>query len=308
MPRLTRILAFLTALAAGSQAAGAPDRGQEPGPSAPAPKPSFVRIDPSFFATASATGGDFYFWEPGEFAAHAPIEIPPDGEPVLLAYGELEPGGHIELRAPLDSTIGRLSLFAGLQGNDGIEVVLPGGERLMPNGTAVRVQQTRHMLIATIEDPSEGEIAIRLAGRGHYAVSLRAGRFPSSAAEAPDLIELDDFTWVAPGGRPGHEGLFPLEQDPAPRSKTMYRVKVSGSRRSTEVSLIDGSGRELARLQTDPAPGTDEPDAQREGNQDPDEERYGTATVPSVPFRVRARGLDQLGHPYQRLSSGLHGQ
>jgi hypothetical protein len=255
-----------------------------------------VRIDPSFFTTASATGGDFYFWEPGEFAATS-LEIPPDGEPVLLAHGELEAGGRIELRAPIDSTIGRLSLFAGIQGNDGIEAWLPGGEPLKPNGTAVRVQRTRHMLIAVIADPGEGELRLRLAGRGFYSVSLRAGRFPAAGDAAPELIQLDDFTWVAPGGRPGHEGLFPLERDPAPGSKAMYRLRVAGERRSTEAALVDGSGNELERLRPGPAiaPGRD------------DEERYGTAVVPSVPFRVRVRGLDPVGHPYQRLSSGLFG-
>ena len=46
-----------------------------------------LNINKDYFDMAAATGGDFYFWAPGEFAeAAGHLNIPISSEPIALAY------------------------------------------------------------------------------------------------------------------------------------------------------------------------------------------------------------------------------
>jgi len=45
-----------------------------------------LKVNREYFETAAKTGGDYYFWAPGEFASSS-LHIPIQHEEVLLAYG-----------------------------------------------------------------------------------------------------------------------------------------------------------------------------------------------------------------------------
>src|SRR5712692_1131118 len=71
-----------------------------------------LQINRQYFDLAANTGGDFYFWAPGEFAA-ARLQVPVHREDVLLSYGAIESKKVFEI--PIESGVQEMTLFAGIQ-------------------------------------------------------------------------------------------------------------------------------------------------------------------------------------------------
>lgn len=87
-----------------------PDPGQLAVPARPDPQ-GLLRVDPTYFRMAADTGGDFYFWEPGEFAGESlHIALPADA--VALTYGTFL-GPVLRIAIPVESGVTRLWVFAG---------------------------------------------------------------------------------------------------------------------------------------------------------------------------------------------------
>lgn len=84
-----------------------------------------VRINMDYYTVSISSGGDFYFWGPGEFAT-ARLQIPIDREPIFLAHGLLE-GRPRSFPFPVDTATGRLAIFAGAQRKDAFQLIRPSG-------------------------------------------------------------------------------------------------------------------------------------------------------------------------------------
>jgi hypothetical protein len=122
-----------------------------------------LQINRQYFDLAANTGGDFYFWGPGEFAT-ARLQVPLPGIPVVLSYGSMESKKVFEI--PIESGVQQLMLFAGVQRKD-LAVLL------RPDGTPFQDGQVfQHMLIATIPAPPAGVWHLELYGEGTYAVTV----------------------------------------------------------------------------------------------------------------------------------------
>src|SRR5712691_1425145 len=48
-----------------------------------------LQINRQYYDMAATTGGDIYFWAPGEFAT-AKLRVPIEREPVVLSYGTVD--------------------------------------------------------------------------------------------------------------------------------------------------------------------------------------------------------------------------
>src|SRR6266550_5416640 len=83
-----------------------------------------LKVDPVYFDLAANTGGDFYFWAPGEFAA-SQVQVPLHHEDVLLSYGAIEAKKSFDI--PVESGVKELTLFAGIQRKDLAVLVRPDG-------------------------------------------------------------------------------------------------------------------------------------------------------------------------------------
>lgn len=231
-------------------------------------RPRAPQFNREYFDLAAKTGGDFYFWSPGEFAA-ARVQVPIHGESVVLSYGSFE--GKRLFEIPVESGVKQLTLFAGIQRKDLTVLV-------RPDGTVVRdgVQLFQHMLIATITSPLSGIWRLELDGAGAYAVTAHV----KAAADAPDLVS---FEFVEPGGRPGHEGMFPIKRPLRSGESLACSLSLEGTVREAELSFVTADGSVIATM-----PST----ADR-------------CSVPNVPFRVLVRGIDGKGSPFQRIESPL---
>lgn len=248
-------------------------------------------IDPSMLEVTAATGGDFYFWEPGEFA-HADLSVPFGADDdVLLAYGTLETAPRV-YEVPVDTLVSRLEVFAGAQLKDGFELSSPAGEPAAELPSA-RLQAFEHMSLWTVQDPEPGLWRLELSGRGAFSVSARADGVGTPAGSDLAPIELVDAELVELRGRPGHEGYFPSRQPPLTGSTALLRARIDGSFASAELGFVTVEGDPLGEL-TPLAAIPDEPGLFLQ-----------PITVPAVPFRVRVRGRDRTGTPFQRFSGPL---
>jgi hypothetical protein len=241
---------------------------------------NLLPINRQYYDLAASTGGDFYFWAPGEFAA-ARLQVPIHGQAVLLSYGDFDSKKTFEI--PVESGVKELTLFAGSQRKDLAVLLRPDGTVARDRDAGVRVQSFQHMLIATVASPSAGMWRLEVDGAGAYAVTAHV----RAAETAP---ELDRFEFVEPGGGPGHEGMFPLKRSPGAGETLSFRLVTSGSVREVEFGFVTRDG---SRIHTIPMTMTT------------DGEYSGRCKVPGVPFRALIQGIDGNGARFQRIESPL---
>ena len=244
-----------------------------------------LRVEPSYFNLAAQTGGDFYFWAPGEFA-RAGLQLPIHDEPVLLAYGPFDaPRRSFEF--PVESGVRTLTIFAGAQRKDRAVLVRPGGGIVAEGAAGVTLQTFSHMTIATIQTPAPGKWRVDFEGAGLYSVSAHVR--PSAEVDAPALIAFD---FVEMGGRPGHEGWFPIQRELRRGESIACQLSASGASSGLQLQFVTGDDRIIATVPMDSESG--------------DMEHYlGRCVVPKQPFRVVVAGRDRLGQLFRRTTSAL---
>jgi hypothetical protein len=275
----TATLALLFAVPALAQL----DRGQMPAP--PAPRDgSLLRVDPTYFRMASETGGDFYFWEPGEFAG-ANLKLPLNaGDPVALGYGTFH-GETRTLDIPVEANVARLTVFAGAQRKYSARLLQPDGREAAGAGTTRQV--FAHMLLVTVNAPTPGVWRLQLAGQGLYSMS--SGVVAAAGSDSPYVPRLQ---FVEMAGRPGHEGWFPIEGEPRSGQWLQCMQAVRGNVREPRFRFVDGNGTTVG-----------EPALRQEEDGG---DFLGRCKVPAVPFRTMTTGTDDQGHRVQRIEPGLH--
>lgn len=244
-----------------------------------------LQVEPTYFNLAAQTGGDFYFWAPGEFA-RAGLQLPIHDEPVLLAYGRFAaPRRSFDIS--VESGVRTLTIFAGAQRKDRAVLVRPGGGIVAEGAAGVTLQTFSHMTIATIQTPAPGKWQIDFEGAGMYSVSAHVR--PSGQVDAPALIAFD---FVEMGGRPGHEGWFPIQRELRRGESITCQLSVSGASSGMQLYFVTGDDRPIAEVPMDSAPG--------------DTEHYlGRCVIPNQPFRVVVTGRDRLGVAFRRTTSAL---
>jgi hypothetical protein len=266
----------------------------------PPRKPSYdqagrLRINRDFFELSANTGGDFYFWAPGEFAASAAIlQVPVTSDPILLEYGNSDQ--YVKsCPIPVDTGIGLLSVFVGAQRKDMVVLHRPDGRSTSANPALVAEQKFRHMTIITVENPEPGTWILETSGSGSYVVSARylygKRRYDSGPGEGVDLLGVE---FVEPGGRPGHEGSFPVKGKVRAGESRLCRISITGSISEPAAEFVSRYNKVLGRIKLQPYSG-------ESGG-----ELTGTCSVPSAPFRIRVSGRDAHGYPFQRVTAAMY--
>jgi hypothetical protein len=264
--------------------AGFADPGQRPPPVRTDPG-GLLHVEPTYYDLAAQTGGDFYFWAPGEFST-AKLQIPLPGEAVLLAYGRMD-ARERSFDIPVESGVRTLTIFAGAQRKDRAVVRRPDGALLAAGAPGVTLQTFSHMTIATITAPPPGTWRIEFQGAGLYSISAHVAQ--SEQDEVPTGW-LFDFVEIA--GRPGHEGWFPRRDELHKGESATCRLDWQDGTGAIQVGFVTADARPLATVPLDDEPG--------EAGQ-----YLGRCTVPNVPFRVVISGQDRLGQPFRRTNPSL---
>ena len=236
-----------------------------------------------FYELAASTGGDFYFWAPGEFASPN-LKVPVHHEDVLLSYGSIDAERTFEF--PVESAVKTLTVFAGMQRKDLAVLVRPDGT-IQRDG----VQSFQNMLIATVPSPPAGTWRLELHGRGPYAVTAHVD-------PGPDGVELISFEFVERGGRPGRAG-----------EKLTCRVNVSGAMKDFRLVFVARDGAIIDSLSFRAAarnPGggfgqSDRPDSSPSPRLGMTEPQFVPCVVPSAEYRAGISGTDTSGHAFARV-------
>jgi hypothetical protein len=243
-----------------------------------------LEVNADFFNMAAETGGDFYFWAPGEFA-NAGVHIPIPYEAVALAYGNLD--GSRRFTVPVESGARTLTIFSGAQRKDRIVLVRPDGSIVADGSPGIAMQSFSHMLIATVVAPAAGTWRLEFAGAGKFSMSAHVKAAADDAA--PDFIA---FRFVEMGGRPGHEGWFPIDRELKKGETIECSAVVSGRVTALQFAFVTRDEQPMSTVYLQ----------QEEG---PDSDYYGRCLIPDRPFRIVVSGQDERGMPFRRTESGM---
>lgn len=239
-----------------------------------------LKINRDFYELAASTGGDFYFWAPGEFAA-SQLQVPIQHEEVLLAYGSLDAKRVFEI--PVESGVRTLTVFAGIQRKDLAVLVRPDGLVVQTGDRGAAVQSFQHMFIATVDAPPPGIWKLELTGAGIFSVTAHV----RPGDEGPQLV---DFDFVEKRGRPGHEGMFPLKRSVRAAESLPCELAFSGTVQKLQLEFVAKDGATIGRAAVERS----------------DDEHYAArCTVPKEPFRVAVSGVDAAGRAFRRVERGL---
>ena len=136
---------------------------------------------------------------------------------------------------------------------------------------------------------------LEYGGAGSYAVSVRySHRSRKHDAGAGEGIDLLGVEFVEPGGRPGHEGLFPVKGKVRAGESRLCRISISGAVSEPAAEFVSRDNKILGRINLQPLSPESGGDV------------IGTCTVPSIPFRTRVSGRDADGFPFQRVTSAVY--
>ncbi len=211
-----------------------------------------LNINRDFYEIAASTGGDFYFWAAGEFAA-SQLQIPIQHDEVLLSYGSLDAKRVFEI--PVESGVRTLTVFAGVQRKDLALLVKPDGLVVHAGDRGAALQLFQHMLNATLDAPPPGIWKLELTGAGTFAVTahVKPGAdgpqlvdvYPPCTVEVSGAVQKLQLEFVAKDGAP--IGRAALERSDDERytarckvPKEPYRIAVSG---------VDAAGRVFRRVE-----------------------------------------------------------
>lgn len=167
----------------------------------------------------------------------------------------------------------------------------PNGKKITASDSNVKdlnikvVEWSRGRAI-TITDPAPGNWKLLISGVGDFSASVKA----------KSEIYFINTRFVKKGGRPGHEGLFPIKEPPAINAQQILKVSFSedtGKQAPPQFSLIGENARMLANTKVI---------AESRGSM---ADFYGVVTIPSQGFRFLASGIDQNGFKYQRVTTAV---
>ncbi|WP_321550838.1 hypothetical protein [Hyalangium rubrum] len=186
-------------------------------------------------------------------------------------------GGDRRFTLPVDSTLSRVTV--SMSGSPSLQLLRPDGSVVKPTDREVEFVSLSTGLVATVLAPKAGLWTITTNPSGAYSLTV--------VGESP--VNLDQFTFVEPRGRPGHQGLFRIQGSPVSGMPMTVAVELSGDIASVQVELRSKAGVPLRTLHL-------APDAEGDPL-----ELFGSVELPSTPFVVYALGTLTHGERYQRV-------
>ena len=247
--------------------------------------PCVGKPDPSYFTVAEGSGGQVFLFDPSEVGESSALMIGAmkHEETVYRAAGTLAEGVH-EFSIPVDSAIESAMFSISLQCLQVVEIVRPSGDELRANDPGVEYHQFQAGRIVTLPKPTPGAWTVRVAGKGMFFLVL----------QAKSELTLDRVAFVEPGGRPGHEGLFPIKGAPRRGVAQKLEVEMSGAFRNPRFRFVSSAAELIQELPL-------------EAQEDSGGEHafLGDVTPRARQFRLAVSGEDGRGFPFQRVHAPL---
>lgn len=244
--------------------------------------------DPAYIRTANETGGIPLFLQRSEAGKAMQLMRESTREnvsTVIWASAKLS-GSAQTLEIPVDSVAQRVTFTFSVD-TKGSTLMLaePNGDIVAAGSLRAQDTELNCGRIITINKPSAGMWHAEINGSGTYWLQ----------AQAQSDIYFIKAEFVEVAGRPGHQGLFRIQGQPLAGKPATLQVSLSASdAKTTDFAFVNERGDPLQPLKLHPS------------NPDPEDLEFtGEVNLPTVPFRIEAKGHDINGNQYQRLSGPL---
>lgn len=195
-------------------------------------------------------------------------------------------GKPLTIKIPVDSVTKRITFTFSVdtKGNQ-LKLTQPSGGAITQGLESTEVTELNCGRILTVSSPEAGEWRAEITGTGRYWME----------AQAQSDIYFVGVEFVKQGGRPGHEGLFPIHGQPVAGTPATLQASLSATAtKTTEFDLVTEGGQAIQKLQMHAVT------SDREFL-----EFVGSVDLPNVPFRVALIGRDSNDKHYQRFFSNL---
>lgn len=240
--------------------------------------------DPAYFSLANNSGGQVFILnrsEAGNLTRLADV-LSNNAAVDLEALRNVLGGTAATHSFNVDAQLRQLTVsFSNISGTSAV-LRRPDGTTVANGQPGVSTISLSNATVFTVTAPAPGAWRLDVSGSigGEYSVLV----------SGESDLSLDEFRFVELGGRPGHQGYFPIGGLPRLGAVSKALAKLSGSPASVQFEFRNLNGGLLQRfnLSTDGAePGR----------------LVGDVTVPTESFRIYAVGQDGAGTSYQRLVS-----
>jgi von Willebrand factor A domain-containing protein 7 len=238
-------------------------------------------IDPAYIRLAEATGGEYFVLtraEAGSIARLSDFVVRPNKVSIAIVDDTLT-GAPKSFQIPVDSTLRSVTFVES--GTTTLALVRPNGTTVGaadPNVTSINLSGGR---IVSINTPDVGMWTATLTGTGSFAFRV--------TGEA--TADLESFRFLEPGGRPGHEGYYPISGQPLTGQSYLVSAVLSHSLSATNFEFRTPQG---SILSSPLLPRGEGPLA---------DTYYGNVTVPGGSFNLYVTGVDGGGAAFQRVRS-----
>jgi hypothetical protein len=238
-------------------------------------------VDPSYVKEADDSGGQLFSILPNEAGSITRLGdfIVRSSEVDLLLIDDTFAGTARTYTVPVDSTMTRITF--SVSGATSVVVTRPSGSIVQSSDPDVRLLSLSGGTIYSIISPMAGEWSVSVNGTGDVSVKV----------SGESSLDLSSFRFVELGGRPGHQGFFPIDGLPLAGQEGTVKAVMSGDFNTAQFELRSETGTVLQTLALSPVPETTD-------------EFSGQVTPPASSFRVYVTGQDITGANYQRLLSG----
>jgi subtilisin-like proprotein convertase family protein len=251
-------------------------------------------IDPAYVRLAKESGGQLFLLaraEAGSVTRLADFNVR-SNLVNLLSVSDSPAALPRSYTVPVDSTLSRITF--SVSGGPGVVVTRPDGTTLLPGDPGVSVVQLGFGAIYSVTAPAPGEWAVRL---NNFNATGLLDDYTISVSGESDL-SFDSFRFIESGGRPGHEGYFPIKGFPVAGQPAAVEARLThGPAASAQFELRAPGGALLHSLTVEEVPHPEAAPVFKE--------YFGQLTLAAGDYLAYVRGLDLNGKPYQRVLPGL---
>lgn len=196
------------------------------------------KIDKTYIEITEGSGGQLHMLQPSELSGMSILlesRMKGNEEAIFRASGEMSEPKKVEI--PVDRTIESMTLSAFVQCMGKISIYKPDGSEVLQGTGGMKDHRFISGRILVAAAPEPGIWKIEIEGKGYFSVT----------AEAKTDLAMD-VAFVRYGGRPGHEGYFPLEGSPERGKTSMISIELEGTVQKPEFFLLARDGSQIHKL------------------------------------------------------------
>ena len=242
-----------------------------------------IKIDPAYTRVAQATGGQVFVVNPNETSLLFNLFKPTlkGNRDHLLFLQDTHSATAKTYTIPADSTITDMTFSITSDALSMAKVFRPSGAEVLPIDPSVTITRLPTAKIVEITKPEAGTWELSVSGTGQLSMSV----------SGTSSISFHDFNFVEERGRLGHTGLFPIVGEPIRSDTPAWATAfITGKIATANFELLALDNRLIRPIELHKGTGEVAID-----------EFFGAFTLPTEPFRVSVKGVDQAGKAFMRV-------